>query len=91
MSKTYERASGHFDGSEDALDCLCSGCIRETGWLYNPNIYETPSCAMRIINDAPCLVERDGVWRCDIREAEYQMVHQAELDLYKRRMAGDWS
>lgn len=89
-----KRPSYWYSNSEEALECVCSQCSRETGWLEDPDI-ETPACAIRIIEDEECLRD-DGscprfVSKRRRQEAERKRREEKELALYERRMRGDWS
>ena len=84
--------SAHFDCSEDALWKLCKGCVMETGWLESGDGYGDCGNAEDIALDEPGSIEIiHGTVQCPIRYEEWVKRHEAEVALYERRMAGDWS
>lgn len=89
-----KRPSWWYGDSEEALECVCTGCANETGWLRNPGL-GAPPCAIRIIMDEDCLTDGGAcqgfVSKRRRREAERRRSAEAELALYEKRMRGDWS
>lgn len=84
--------SSHFDNSEDALLGLCEGCIMETGWLASGDGYGECGNAEAIAANEPDSIELvHGMVQCPIRYEMWKKKHDAEVALYERRMAGDWS
>lgn len=81
------RPSWWFGDSEEALNTICGGCDRETGWLDDPLI-ETPRCAVRVIEDEDAL---DESGQCPRRVTTKEAAAARERELYEKRMRGDWS
>lgn len=83
--------SSYFEHGEDAIEELCRGCVKDTGWIDDPRIV-TPDCAMSIILDVPDSIEIiHGTAQCPSRFNEWRKAAAAEFELYQRRMNGDWS
>lgn len=82
----------YFECGEDAIDHCCRGCIKETGWLDNPEDVDTPSCAVRLIaNKAGSIVVVNDRVQCpDYVDKNHERIER-ELELYEKRMRGDWS
>ena len=55
------RASDFYDYSELALRECCAGCSKECGWLENLEEFDTPECALHLMNDEDVL---DKYGRC---------------------------
>lgn len=82
----------YFDCSEDALWELCEGCVMETGWLKSCDGYGKCGQAEAIAFDEPDSIELvHGTAQYPIRYKMWKEKHDAEVVLYERRMAGDWS
>lgn len=85
--KKMTRPESVFGDYYSAMETVCEGCTRETGWLEDWENHDTPDCAIRIITNDD-MIEWDGEkWKCRERD----QIERAELSLYERRMAGDWS
>ncbi|MBQ9041460.1 MAG: hypothetical protein IJ111_01430 [Eggerthellaceae bacterium] len=80
-----------FADCQTAIEELCIGCPDENGWALLDNAKDP--CCQHMVDDVtecdnPIVMEFQGKPFCAVR---YEKHVKAELELYEKRMRGDWT